>query len=293
MAIRTVSIFGVGLIGGSFALGLRAAGFDGRIVGVSSPLTIAEALRLGVIDEGLSLAEAVPQSDLIYMAQPVARILEQLDRLAGYAPAHALITDTGSTKEAIVERAREVFTPGGAAFLGGHPMAGKEGRGVGIAEADLFAGATYILTPAGENVPDTEATAEFCAWLDKMGCRRRIMDAAAHDRVVAWTSHLPQLVSTALAGSVLERVASDEDLQTAGNGLRGMTRLAAGSYAMWGGVLETNAAAIDDALRAFIADLESLRAAAQARTAGAHFERGQRLQKKLPMRRRGRNDAGR
>ena len=281
MAIRTVSIVGVGLIGGSFALGLRKAGFDGRIVGVSSPATIAEALRLGAIDEGLPLTEAAAQSDLIYMAQPVARILEQLERVAALAPAHALVTDTGSTKEAIVERAREVFPPGGASFLGGHPMAGKEGRGVGIAEADLFAEATYVLTPAAEHVPDAAAAAEFCAWLDKMGCRRRIMDAAAHDRVVAWTSHLPQLVSTALAGSVLEHVAADEDLQTAGNGLRDMTRLAAGSYAMWEGILKTNAAAIDAALGAFIGDLESLRAAAAAGAAGSHFERGQRLPKKL------------
>lgn len=282
MAVRTVSIVGVGLIGGSFALGLRKIGFDGRIVGVSSPAALAEALRLGVIDEGLPLAEAAPQSDLIYMAQPVARILQQLESVAALAPAHALVTDTGSTKGAIVERAREVFRPGGAVFLGGHPMAGKEGRGVGIAEADLFAGAVYVLAPAGGRIPDSEAAAEFCAWLDKMGCRWRIMDAAAHDRVTAWTSHLPQLVSTALAGSLLERVGADDDLQTAGNGLRDMTRLAAGSYAMWEGILQTNRAAVDDALGAFIADLEALRAAAREGAAGAHFERGQRLQKKLP-----------
>ena len=282
MAVRTVSIVGVGLIGGSFALGLRKAGFDGRIVGVSSPAALAEALRLGAVDEGLPLEEAAPQSDLIYMAQPVARILQQLESVAALAPAHALVTDTGSTKGAIVERARKVFPPGGAVFLGGHPMAGKEGRGVGIAEADLFAGAVYVLAPAGGRFPDSAAAAEFCAWLDKMGCRRRVMDAAAHDRVTAWTSHLPQLVSTALAGSLLERVGADDDLQTAGNGLRDMTRLAAGSYAMWEGILETNRAAVDDALGAFIADLEALRAAAREGAAGAHFERGQRLQKKLP-----------
>lgn len=281
MAIRTVSIVGVGLIGGSFALGLRKVGFDGRIMGVSSPATVAEALRLGVIDEGLPLAEAAPRSDLIYMAQPVARILEQLDRVAALAPAHALVTDAGSTKEAIVKRAREAFAPDGAVFLGGHPMTGKEGRGVGLAEADLFDGATYVLTPVQESLPDSEATVEFRALLDKMGCRQRIMDAAAHDRVVAWTSHLPQLVSTALAGSLLEHVASDEDLQTAGNGLRDMTRLASGSYEMWESILATNREAIDDALQALIEDLESLRAATGRQAASSHFKRGQRLQKKL------------
>ena len=281
MAIRTISVVGVGLIGGSFALGLRKAGFNGRILGVSSPATIEAALQRGVIDEGLPMSEALPQSELIYLAQPVARILEQFGEVAELAPAHALVTDAGSTKEAIVNRAGELFGPGGAIFVGGHPMAGKAGRGVGIAEADLFQGATYILTTAGEALPTSEILTEFRTALAKMGCRERVMDAATHDRVVAWTSHLPQLVSTALADSVLQNVDSDDDLKTAGDGLRDMTRLAAGSYEMWEGILDTNQGAIDAALVAFIRKLEDLRAAAKTREARSCFDRAQMLRRKL------------
>jgi len=281
VAIRTISIVGVGLIGGSFALGLRKAGFDGRIIGVSSPATISAALQIGVIDEGLAMADALPKSDLIYLAQPVARILEQLAEVAKLAPAHALVTDAGSTKEAIVKRAGEVFGPGGATFVGGHPMAGKEGRGVSIAEADLFHGATYILTAVGADLPASNVLAEFRALLADMGCRERVMDAATHDRVVAWTSHLPQLVSTALADSVLQNVGSDDDLKTAGDGLRDMTRLAASPYQMWDGILSTNESAIDAALVGFIEKLEELRAAAKARQASECFERARGLREKL------------
>src|SRR5690606_27433297 len=119
MALRTVSIVGVGLIGGSFALALREAGFDGRIVGVSRPETIDRAVALGVIDAGASMAEALAESDLIYLAQPILRILEQLPEVARLARPGALVTDAGSTKQAIVERARAVFRGREADFLGG------------------------------------------------------------------------------------------------------------------------------------------------------------------------------
>ena len=135
--IETVTIVGVGLIGGSFALALRKVGFLGRILGVSSPATLSRALELGVVDEARSLEEALPRSDLVYMAQPVLRILAQLERVRALVPDHALVTDAGSTKQAIVDRARGLFQCG-ADFLGGHPMAGKEGRGVEIADANLF-----------------------------------------------------------------------------------------------------------------------------------------------------------
>ena len=131
-AINTVSVVGVGLIGGSFALALRRVGFSGRILGVSSPATLARALDLGVIDRGSSLDEALPRSDLVYMAQPVTHIVDQLEQVSRLVPEHALVTDAGSTKRRIVERACEFFRRG-ADFVGGHPMAGKEGRGVEVA----------------------------------------------------------------------------------------------------------------------------------------------------------------
>ena len=279
-AINTVSILGVGLIGGSFALALRNVGYRGRILGVSSPSTLSRATELGVIDEGRPLERALPVSDLVYMAQPVWRIVAQLEQVRAHAPPHALVTDAGSTKQVIVARARELLFPG-PAFVGGHPMAGKEGRGVEIAEAGLFRSATYALVPTGDDLPDTPVFREFRAWLDAMGCRIRTMEAAEHDRVVGWTSQMPQLVSTALAAALGSGLADTSEIEVAGDGLRDMTRLAASSYEVWADILQSNQGPIDDALGAVIGELEALRLALRSKGAGAHFERGQALRAAL------------
>ena len=273
-AIKTITVIGVGLIGGSFALALRRIGYRGSIIGVSSPDTLAKAVDLSVIDEGRALHEALPNSDLVYMAQPVPRILKQLDQVCAGVPRHALVTDAGSTKRAIVDRARKVFARRGPTFVGGHPMAGKEGRGVEIAEAGLFDGATYALVPTGQAMPDSPVIREFVGWLALMGCRTKVMGAAEHDRTVGWTSHMPQLVSTALAAAIGDGLAGSEDVDLAGDGLRDMTRLAASPYSVWAGILETNRRPIDAALRAFIREAEALRRALAADDAARHFERG-------------------
>ena len=279
-AISTVSVVGVGLIGGSFALALRRVGFAGRILGVSSPSTISRALALGVIDEGCSLGEALPGSDLVYMAQPVTRILGQLDEVRRLVPGHALVTDAGSTKRQIVERARELFD-GGPDFIGGHPMAGKEGRGVDVAEANLFDGAVYALVPTGKALPDSPVIRAFRGWLDEMGCRQKVMGPAEHDRTVAWTSHMPQLVSTALAAALGDRLRRAGDLEVAGDGLRDMTRLSGSPHEVWAAILETNADAIDEALQSFVRELEGLRGSLPVDNGEGHFERANALRARI------------
>ena len=282
-SIATVTVAGVGLIGGSFALALRRIGYGGRILGVSSPETLEVATELGVIDDGCGLETALPQSDLVYMAQPVERIIDQLDQVRKLVPEHALVTDAGSTKSAIVERARTLFEDG-PHFVGGHPMAGKEGRGVRVAEAELFQGALYALVPTGEALPESPVVDEFCGWLDAMGCRRRVMQASQHDRVVAWTSHLPQLVSTALAAAIGTQLQDGRELEIAGDGLRDMTRLAASPHAVWSGILKTNPGPIDEALAAVVRELEGLRDALDDGSAEEPFQRGQRLQGRISNR---------
>lgn len=279
-SIATVTVAGVGLIGGSFALALRRIGYSGRILGVSSPETLEVATSLGVIDDGCRLETALPQSDLVYMAQPVERIIDQLDPVRKLVPKHALVTDAGSTKSAIMERARTLFEDG-PHFVGGHPMAGKEGRGVRVAEAELFHGALYALVPTGESLPDSPVVEEFCGWLDAMGCRRRVMQASQHDRVVAWTSHLPQLVSTGLAAAIGTQLQDGRELEIAGDGLRDMTRLAASPHAVWSGILKTNPGPIDEALAAVVRELEGLRDSLNDGSAEDHFQRGQRLQGRI------------
>lgn len=255
----SVSVVGVGLMGGSFALALRKAGFRGRIIGVSSPATVAAALERRVIDQALSLPDAAAQSDLIYLAQPIEKILATIEEIDAWVAPETLITDAGSTKTAIVERARQKIQRG--RFIGGHPMAGKQSRGVSEADADLFHRRPYVLTGR-----DTELE----SWIQRIGARVVIMDAAEHDRLVALTSHLPQLISTALGASI---AGEREAVRVAGPAAIDMTRLAMSSYDIWRDILLTNSGPIDAVLESFIAKLQELRAKIHDPAIREEFER--------------------
>src|SRR6266849_2167996 len=159
--MQTVAIFGVGLIGGSFGLALKKSGFQGTIVGVSSDATLRMALERGAIDEAAPLADAARGADLIYLAQPIGRILDTLHHLDSLVNSRAMITDAGSTKSAIVTAARKHIRR--CSFLGGHPMAGKEKRGVGEADAELFRGRTYVLTPDDPDTLEIPPAKDFLA----------------------------------------------------------------------------------------------------------------------------------
>jgi len=249
--MRVAAIVGTGLIGGSFGLALRKAGFQGSIIGVSSDRSIAEALTRGAIDRGDSLAGACAEADLIFLSQPISGILETLRRLDPLVPPGALVTDAGSTKKAIVAEAARSLTR--CAFLGGHPMAGKESRGAAAADADLFRDRPWVLT----SEPDHPVARVLRKWIGMFGAREVILDPAAHDALVAWSSHLPQLASTALASVLGDR--APEAWQVAGPGLVDMTRLAMSSYDLWSDILDTNREAVRVALDAYIEKLKALR----------------------------------
>jgi len=165
--METVAIFGVGLIGGSFALAIRKAGFTGRIIGVSSDQTIRAALDAHIIDEALPAREAAGKADLVYLSQPIHKIVDCLEELDAWVQPSALITDVGSTKKLIVQTADQKITR--ARFLGGHPMAGRERRGVEAAEADLFQGRPYVLTPRSPADLEHPAAREFLDWIPRIG----------------------------------------------------------------------------------------------------------------------------
>jgi prephenate dehydrogenase len=257
--VKTAAIVGVGLIGGSFALALRASGFGGRIVGVSSPDAVRVAIERGVIDEAQPLAEAAAMADLIYLARPIEGILSVLDELDQYVKPGTLITDAGSTKGAICARAAEKIRRGG--FVGGHPMAGKEARGAGEAEASLFRGRPYILTSRCDELEHLIAS---------FGARIVIIPAEEHDVLVALTSHLPQLISTALAASI---GTEPEAARVAGPAAMDLTRLALSPYEIWRDIFATNAANIDAALGVFIAKLEGLRQGLHEKSKGLQIAR--------------------
>lgn len=276
MPFRTIGIVGVGLIGGSFGLAVRKAGFEGRILGVSSPRSIDEGLRADAIDAGASLEEVASVADLLLLAHPIRRILEQIPEIALLAKPGALVTDAGSTKARIAQAAQAAFEGKQSELLPGHPMAGKEGRGAAIADADLFQGATWVLTPSGE-ISCSPAVAEFRDWLDKIGARQQISTPEEHDRIVALTSHLPQLLSTALAACLWDALPGHSHLGLAGGGLRDMTRLAGSSYAIWADILETNRENVQAAVDLLLEELEGFRQGPGSTEVAERFERAQRF----------------
>ncbi|MFZ5926970.1 MAG: prephenate dehydrogenase [Acidobacteriota bacterium] len=277
--METVVIAGVGLIGGSFGLALKSAGFRGRIVGVSSPQTIGKALRRGAIDEGGRLEEAAPRADLIYLAGPIRTILETIPRLDGLAHAGALVTDAGSTKRRICEAGRCLR---GALFVGGHPMAGKEKRGVEEADAGLFRGRPYLLTPMKAQDLETPAAREFLAWIERIGAEPRVMTPEEHDRTVALSSHLPQMLSTALSAALEDAPGVGE---AAGPGLLDMTRLALSGWEIWRDILETNRDEIVRAIGLFEERLRGLKSQLERGLPDEDFRRGAEFARRLRERR--------
>jgi len=245
--MKSVAIIGVGLIGGSFGLALRKAGFQGPILGVSSARSVEQAVALGAIDRGATLEEAAGVSDLLFLSQPISGILETLRKLDPLVREDALVTDAGSTKQAIADEAKRSLRR--CTFLGGHPMAGKALRGVAAADADLFRGRPWVLT--------SDIDHPFRKWLAAFGVREIILDPARHDRLVAWSSHLPQLASTALASLIGDR--APEAANVAGPGLVDTTRLAMSSFDLWRDILATNSAEVSVALDAYIERLTVLR----------------------------------
>jgi prephenate dehydrogenase len=267
--MESVAIIGVGLIGGSFGLARRAAGFSGRVVGVSSRASIETAVAMGAVDKGVSLDDAARTCDLLYLAQPISVIEETLQRIGDIAPADTLVTDVGSTKVSIVETAGRVIRR--ARFIGGHPMAGKESRGVAAGSADLFRGRPYILTPTSAADLHTPAGRGFQTWIERCGANIVTVTPEEHDRAVAFVSHLPQMASTALAACLADSPDASENVRLAGPGLTDMSRLALSSVDIWRDIVRTNTANIDHALSVYIDKLTELRDNLQTQNLGDVF----------------------
>jgi prephenate dehydrogenase len=275
MPISKIAIVGCGLIGGSLGSALRASGFRGRVVGRDAPEVLEKALRLGAIDCGSPAVEdAVHDADVIVLATPISSILTLLPVVAEQAAAHALITDTGSTKVAIVARAKSVFgTAAPRRFLPGHPISGKERSGIEQADPYLFRGAKWVFTPiasesdAAPSSPDPAPL--HTAWMElirKIGAAPVCMTPEEHDRVLAFTSHLPQLLSIALANTVLDELRLEEgdggrSRVPYGGGLRDMTRLAKSDPLVWRDILATNGDNIRRALEEVQQQIASLSSA--------------------------------
>ncbi len=282
MAIRQITIIGTGLIGGSFGLALRKYGYRGRIIGCDRAPVLERAHRRGAIDSGeTNPSDAVRNSQVILLAAPVGAVVEMIGLLGPALPAKTLLTDVGSTKAIVLAKAKEVFGKNvGKRFLAGHPMAGKEQAGVEFADPDLFQNAAWFVTPvAGQDVYDG-VSGEFLGWVEAIGARLGNMDAREHDRLCAWISHLPQMISTALAATLVDEFGENAPLlEAGGRALREMTRISGSPYSMWRDIALTNKKNIQSVLLKLEQRLAHMRENLDTRELAAEFERAHHLRK--------------
>jgi len=282
MAIRQITIIGTGLIGGSLALALRKKKFAGTIVGCDREGTLERARMRRAIDDGVvNPRDAVRGSQVVVLATPVLAICDLIERVGPVLPAKALLTDVGSTKVAVVEQAVKVFGKNaGKRFLAGHPMAGKEMSGVDYADADLFKNAAWFLSPLPDQNVNEGLFAEFAGWIDAIGARIAMLPAEEHDRLCAWISHLPQMISTALAAALVEEFGAEAPvLPAGGRALQEMTRISASPYSMWRDVAISNKKNLQDALWKVEQRLAHIRENLTTRELAREFEQAHELRK--------------
>ena len=286
MGVKKVSLVGVGLIGGSIALALRKAYPDIKIVGYHPRLNhLRQAKSLGIIDRSTNdISVLCRHADFIFICTPVSKIIPTIEKLAAEVEKQTIVTDVGSVKQRIVLEAEKILK-GKAQFIGGHPMAGSEHRGVNSATESLLEGSVYILTPTESTDPN--AFERLHGLIAKLGVKVVAVSAKRHDEIVATVSHLPHLLASSL---VNVSVTSSKDVERvlffAAGGFRDATRIAAGDPKLWNDICMENRKAIIKALDLFIDQLNQVQHSLKVqdrKTLGAKLASAQKLRSSLTM----------
>ncbi|MGH9588990.1 MAG: prephenate dehydrogenase [Terracidiphilus sp.] len=284
--IERISILGTGLLGASAGLALRKAGFHGRITGWNRTAEQARlAHEIGAIDEVADdPIEAARATQIVLLAMPIFATLDFMEKLAPVLGPEQLVTDVGSTKRMIAEAAARLYnTPERAAFLPGHPMAGKERGGAVLADADLFRGAVWLFTDdpgARRSAQGAVLVADWRRWVGAMGAKTLDLEPTRHDELVAWVSHLPQFTATALSALLEEEVGAAPELKdVGGRALREMTRLGASPFSMWRDIAHTNTESVARALQALEQRLAYLRENLRTPALRDEFEQANRFRR--------------
>ncbi len=240
-SFKKVTIIGVGLIGGSLGLALKEKKPNFKIAGIDKQAIIEKAITRGAIDEGtVNLEEGIKEADVVILATPVKIILDLLPQINPFLKKECLVTDTGSTKQKIVQKANKVLSED-IFFIGGHPMAGSEKCGIESADPCLFHNKTYILTPAPKS--NLRALEKMSLLIQMIGAKELILDPLEHDRIVSAVSHLPQIIAVSLINAIGElalRGNNNNYFKAVGEGFKDMTRITSSSYKMWEDICETN-----------------------------------------------------
>ncbi|MBN1654746.1 MAG: prephenate dehydrogenase/arogenate dehydrogenase family protein [Deltaproteobacteria bacterium] len=280
---ETVSIIGIGLIGGSLAAAFRRRSISKRIIGISSLDTIAKAKELKLIDQGYgydSLAQGVRNANLVILCTPIARIIELVPMVAEHVSPGTIISDVGSTKRAIMTIADENL-PEQATFIGGHPMAGSEKRGVSASDPFLFENAIYILTPSQRTLQNEIDSLRDA--FSAIGAQVVILDPELHDRIAATISHLPQMLAVGLVnmlGSITD--GRSEYVRLAAGGFRDMTRIASSPFTVWRDICATNRDLIREKLDEYISQLREIRELVGTEALGEKYAQASLIRNAIP-----------
>jgi len=248
-----IGIVGLGLMGGSVAMACRRRWPAALVIGVDANGPLEQATVRHAIDVGADDLGMLRDADLVVLAAPVRENILVLDQLPQFIRGSAVVTDVGSTKRATLDTARHL--PARLAFIGGHPLAGAARSGIAFASPDIFQGRPWFLTPLA-GVP--EPLARLSGWVEALGAVPHVIDAAAHDLLVAYVSHLPQLAASALMRVVGDAVGAD-GLRFAGQGLADTTRLATSAGSVWADICRSNADELGGALDRLIVELQRTR----------------------------------
>lgn len=250
---ETVTIIGVGLIGGSIGLAVKDRGTAGQVIGVfRHASTMSKARKAGAVDRAtMDLRDGVKDADLVIIAAPVSTIPVIAGKIAPYLKKGAIVTDAGSVKGYVVGQAVKVM-PKGVVFVGSHPMAGSEKSGVSFAVKDLFKGAVTIVTK--NKATDKPALYKVKKFWQSLGSRVMVMDPARHDRTVALVSHLPHLLAQELC-----IVQDRQSLSCAAGGFKDMTRIAASDPVMWRDIFMANKTELVRAIEEFSSNLDRVK----------------------------------
>jgi prephenate dehydrogenase len=282
MPIRQITIIGTGLIGGSLGLALKKYGFKGQIAGCDRAPVLERAREKGAIDVAYTHPfDAARNSQLVVLATPVGGIIEMIGLLGPSLPPETLLTDVGSTKAEVLAAAAKVFgNKVGQHFLAGHPMAGKEQCGMEYADPDLFQGAAWFFAPSPGQDLYKGLAGEFVELVSAIGARIASLPAEDHDRLCAWISHLPQMIATALAATLVDEYGEQAPLLDAGGrALREMTRIAGSPYSMWRDIALTNKGNLQDAILKLEQRLAHIRENLDTRELAMEFEKAHHLKK--------------
>lgn len=283
-----VAIVGLGMIGGSLGLSINRGSVAAEVMGIDHSREILEqAILCGAAHNVSPDLDKVDGCDLIILATPVRTTLGLLEKLGTYISPGTIITDVGSTKVEIVERASQTLPPG-VVFIGGHPMAGSEKEGIGSADPYLFENAFYVLTPSSGTA--AEYTGRLIRLVKSLGASPVIMDPVEHDLSVAAVSHLPHLVAATLVNCLFDLPGAEKISLLAAGGFRDTTRIAAGNPGMWRDIFLTNRQFILDALSSFKGRLDQIEKAVAAEDAEVIYQllsRARELKSGMPARTKG------